>query len=60
MINKTKRLVEFIQESQFPEHVKEALLTALQLEVAGSGLSEFSRLVSKYANEGIHVENSEN
>ncbi|MDH6532363.1 hypothetical protein M2119_000600 [Aurantimicrobium minutum] len=59
MIGKAKRLTEFVEESEFPQHVKEALLTAIQLEVSGSGISEFSKLVAKYSSEGAAREDSE-
>jgi hypothetical protein len=59
MIGKAKRLTEFVEESDFPDHVKEALLTAIQLEVSGSGISEFSKLVAKYSTEGVTHEDSE-
>lgn len=59
MIGKAKRLTEFVEESDFSPHVKEALLTAIQLEVSGSGISEFSKLVSKFSQKGLNDEDSE-
>lgn len=59
MIGKAKRLTEFVEESDFPQNVKEALLTSIQLEVSGSGISEFSKLVTKYSTEEVTREDTE-
>ncbi|MEY4533538.1 MAG: hypothetical protein RI926_1307 [Actinomycetota bacterium] len=59
MIGKAKRLTEFVEESEFTPNVKSALLTAIQLEVSGSALSEFSKLVAKYASEVDSIEDTE-
>lgn len=59
MIGKAKRLTEFVEESDFPQNVKDALLTSIQLEISGSGISEFSKLVTKYSTEGVTREDTE-
>lgn len=57
MIENPKQLTSFIQESDFPAEIKEALRAALMLELSGASDNQFTNLIEHHAPKELSDEN---
>lgn len=49
MNNRIQELKKIVEDSNFDKHTKKLLIQAVSLEIQGSSLTEFQRLVSRAA-----------